>query len=447
MSKSVSPPPSPKIFISYRRDDSAGHAGRLFDRLSAHFGADQIFMDIEQIEAGVDFVQAIQDAVGSCEILVVLIGKNWLASRDEAGRRLDNPNDFVRVEIAAALERDVRVIPVLLQGATMPRPQDLPEDMSALSRRNAIELSDTRWKYDVDGLIAALEKVLDRQREAQRRAEEAAAERQRLETEARQREAAAAEAQRREAEARETQRREAEEPPEAKGAAHLGTAGEVKEAALHEDQEGRRTQEKEGQAARRADERMDDERRGRARQGQVVREEVERKQKTKVAAGRRFGTAEALVIPVVVVLLFISAFTLWPKRTIPPATNSNGPVTTPTAANLTAPAATPIAANSAAPAATPSGTTANKPAFLFCYQYYDGPDVKYSYWVLCFTSQALCGKNRREDLMKKFKSTACERVDMSHVPSWKGPEDNIEGVTWSDNQAEPFGEPFPKIRK
>ena len=158
--------PASNIFISYRRDDSAGHAGRLFDRLSAHFGDGQIFMDIDHIEPGADFAQAIEEAVGSCEVLIALIGQDWLASADEAGRRLDNPNDFVRLEISAALARGVRVIPLLVQGARMPRPQDLPEDLSALSRRNALELSDARWKYDVDQLIAALEKTLARKHEA-----------------------------------------------------------------------------------------------------------------------------------------------------------------------------------------------------------------------------------------------------------------------------------------
>src|SRR5437016_4343933 len=139
------------IFVSYRRDDSAGYAGRLFDRLSAYFvGGDQIFMDVDHIEPGEDFARVIEEAVGSCEILIALMGRSWLTSRDETGRRLDNPNDFVRLEIAAALARGVRVIPVLVQGAQMPRPQDLPEDLLPLSRRNALELSDARWKYDVD---------------------------------------------------------------------------------------------------------------------------------------------------------------------------------------------------------------------------------------------------------------------------------------------------------
>lgn len=148
------------IFISYRRDDSSGHAGRLFDRLSEHFGDEQIFMDIDQIEPGQDFVQTIEEAVGSCEILLTVIGKHWLSSADGDLRRLDNPHDFVRLEVAAALRRNIRVIPVLVQGATMPRPEDLPDELSQLSRRHAIELSDQRWRHDITRLIATLTKVL-----------------------------------------------------------------------------------------------------------------------------------------------------------------------------------------------------------------------------------------------------------------------------------------------
>ncbi|HEV3470998.1 MAG TPA: SUMF1/EgtB/PvdO family nonheme iron enzyme [Pyrinomonadaceae bacterium] len=149
----------PRIFISYRRDDCAGHAGRLFDRLAVYFGDEQIFMDLEQLEPGVDFLEVIEEAIGSCEILIALIGRGWLTSRDDSGRRLDNPNDFVRLEIAAAFARGVRVIPVLVQGAQMPRPQDLPEDLSPLSRRHALELSDLRWRHDVDRLIRTIEKA------------------------------------------------------------------------------------------------------------------------------------------------------------------------------------------------------------------------------------------------------------------------------------------------
>jgi len=150
-----------RIFISYRRDDSAGYAGRLYDRLSQRFGGDQIFMDIDTIEPGLDFVEVIEKAVGSCDVLIALIGRQWLTIADATGRRrLDNPEDFVRLEIATALDRNIRVIPVLVRGATMPRSTDLPDVLKKLSRRNALEISDTRFHYDVDRLIETLEKVL-----------------------------------------------------------------------------------------------------------------------------------------------------------------------------------------------------------------------------------------------------------------------------------------------
>jgi hypothetical protein len=156
---------TPRIFICYRRDDSAGHAGRLYDGLAARFGREQIFMDIDLIEPGEDFVQAIEEAVGACEALLALIGRGWLSSSDRNSRRLDNPNDFVRLEIATALGRDIRVIPVLVHGATMPKSQDLPDDLAKLARRHAHELSDLRWNHDVEQLIGALEKIFARKHE------------------------------------------------------------------------------------------------------------------------------------------------------------------------------------------------------------------------------------------------------------------------------------------
>ena len=151
----------PLIFISYRRDDCAGHAGRLYDRLRDHFGPENIFRDIDTIEPGQDFVDAIETAVGACPAVVVLIGKQWANIKDTEGRRrLDNPEDFVRLEVAAALKRKVRVVPVLLQGAAMPGSSDLPEPLAKLARLNAIEVSDTRWDFDVGRLIDALNKAL-----------------------------------------------------------------------------------------------------------------------------------------------------------------------------------------------------------------------------------------------------------------------------------------------
>ena len=133
------------IFISYRREDTAGHAGRLFDRLTQHFGKVRIFMDVSDIEPGTDFVEAIDKAVGSCEILIVVIGREWLTCREPGGqRRLENPNDFIRLEAATALKRNIRVIPVLVQGARMPKSAELPADLEKLSRRQGIEISDTR---------------------------------------------------------------------------------------------------------------------------------------------------------------------------------------------------------------------------------------------------------------------------------------------------------------
>jgi hypothetical protein len=150
----------PRIFISYRRNDSAGHAGRLYDRLRAHFGSDQVFMDVTGIEAGTDFVETIDAAVGGCDVLIAVIGKQWVHSADDAGRRrLELSNDFIRLEVGSALKRKVRVVPILVEGALMPTGDDLPEDLRALTRRQAVELRDSRWDADVEDLIASLERI------------------------------------------------------------------------------------------------------------------------------------------------------------------------------------------------------------------------------------------------------------------------------------------------
>ncbi|PTL77852.1 toll/interleukin-1 receptor domain-containing protein [Vitiosangium sp. GDMCC 1.1324] len=158
-----------RIFVSYRREDSPGHAGRLYDHLVNHFGQERVFRDIEAIAIGEDFVEAIQHAISSCDILIAVIGTQWSTIKDAKGRRrLDDPEDFVRLEIAAALERNIRVIPALVQGATMVSAEDLPPDLVKLVRRNAVEISDIRFQFDVDRLIAAIEYVWreeDRMRE------------------------------------------------------------------------------------------------------------------------------------------------------------------------------------------------------------------------------------------------------------------------------------------
>jgi TIR domain len=153
-------PPPVRILISYRREDSAGHAGRVFDALMDRFGREQVFMDIDAIEPGVDFSEVIAREVASCDVLLAVIGRRWLSITDAKGRRrLDNPEDFHRLEIQEALQRGIRVIPVLVQGAAMPTAEDLPEPMGRLAMRNALDLSDHRWRYDMGRLISALEAV------------------------------------------------------------------------------------------------------------------------------------------------------------------------------------------------------------------------------------------------------------------------------------------------
>lgn len=149
------------IFISYRRDDSAGYAGRLYDRLIPHFGAHRVFMDVEGIELGTDFVAAIEEAVGSCRVLIVIIGDEWLKTTDAAGRRrLEDPHDFIRLETVTALQRGIRVVPVLVGGAFMPRADELPDDLKPLARRQAIEISHKQWEATTAELIRALEAIL-----------------------------------------------------------------------------------------------------------------------------------------------------------------------------------------------------------------------------------------------------------------------------------------------
>jgi TIR domain len=145
------------IFISYRREDSEGQAGRLFTDLAKHFGDDAVFMDVADIEPGRDFRRIIDDHVASCGVMLAIIGKSWIDARDPSGqRRLDDAKDFVRLETAAALKREIPVIPVLVSGAQMPRADQLPPDLVDLAYRNAVELTHARWDSDVHVLIKAL---------------------------------------------------------------------------------------------------------------------------------------------------------------------------------------------------------------------------------------------------------------------------------------------------
>jgi|GEM_PF-1442376 TIR domain-containing protein len=150
-----------KIFINYRRDDSIGMAGRLHDRLAQTFGRDKLFMDVDHIPAGADFVAHLNNQVAECDVVLAIIGPNWLRAKDKAGqRRLHQPDDFVAIEIAAALARDTLVIPVLVDAARMPKESDLPDTLKPLARRQAVEVRHAHFGHDAEALIARMRKAL-----------------------------------------------------------------------------------------------------------------------------------------------------------------------------------------------------------------------------------------------------------------------------------------------
>ncbi len=150
-----------RIFISYRREETGYPAGWLFERLAEHFGESQVFKDVDSIQLGDDFVEVITAAVGSCDVLLALIGDRWLTITGEDGRRrLDNPHDYVRLEIEAALKRNIRVIPILVEGARMPRTGEVPRSLAKLVRRQALELSPSRFKSDTGRLLRVLDLTL-----------------------------------------------------------------------------------------------------------------------------------------------------------------------------------------------------------------------------------------------------------------------------------------------
>ena len=158
----ATPPISSRIFISYRREDSAGHVLALLPALRRRFGVERIAKDTDSIPPGQDFLEFIKHELESCSVLLAIIGRDWLTVPDPLlrRRRLDNPDDFLRVEVGTALSREhIRVIPVLVERAAMPSAGDLPPDLAPLASRNPIELSDVRWESDVQRLIVAIERV------------------------------------------------------------------------------------------------------------------------------------------------------------------------------------------------------------------------------------------------------------------------------------------------
>jgi len=150
------------VFLSYRREDSAGFAGRLADGLEAEFGAGSVFRDVDDIRPGEDFQQAIDSQLRSVDAVLVLIGPRWLEARIDGARRLDEPADFVRQEVATALASGKPVIPLLVGGALMPGEADLPAPLAGLARRQAVVLSDGGWQGDVARLVASLRPLLGR---------------------------------------------------------------------------------------------------------------------------------------------------------------------------------------------------------------------------------------------------------------------------------------------
>jgi TIR domain len=153
---------SGKIFINYRRGDEPGFAQALFGRLEQAFPADKLFMDVDGIEPGRDFVQILEQQVAISDVMLSVIGKAWIDARDDLGtRRLDNPEDYVRMEIASALEQGKRVIPVLVGEARMPHSEELPEAIRPLARRNAVRLTHERFRADAQGLVQTLQHALD----------------------------------------------------------------------------------------------------------------------------------------------------------------------------------------------------------------------------------------------------------------------------------------------
>jgi TIR domain len=150
------------IFISYRRQDEPNFAGRLYDRLAERFGDDRVFIDIDSIDLGLDFTDVIDQSLARCKVMLVVIGRGWLEATDADGEpRLENPDDFVRLEIEKAMSRrDVRVIPIVVEGAVVPRSAKLPSTLAPLARRNGIEMSHARFAGDTERLIKTIERVI-----------------------------------------------------------------------------------------------------------------------------------------------------------------------------------------------------------------------------------------------------------------------------------------------
>ncbi len=160
-----------KIFINYRRSDALAAAGRLHDRLAKAFGNNSLFMDVDHIPPGVDFVAHLEEQVAACDVFLAVMGTSWISTTDPAGRRrIDDPDDFVVIEIASALKREIPVIPVLLDGARMPTAEELPDAIKPLARRNAFKVANEQFGRDTDVLCAKIKAAFKDRGVAPRRA-------------------------------------------------------------------------------------------------------------------------------------------------------------------------------------------------------------------------------------------------------------------------------------
>lgn len=152
--------PGVRVFISYRRDDASAYAGRLYDTMAARLGEENVFMDVDTISPGSDFYEAIDEAIASCDVVIALVGRHWLSAMDAIGqRRLDDPEDVLRVELERALAHELVIIPARVQDAEFPSAEDLPDSLAPLARRQAIELRDTAWRDDVARLVRSLDRI------------------------------------------------------------------------------------------------------------------------------------------------------------------------------------------------------------------------------------------------------------------------------------------------
>jgi hypothetical protein len=149
------------VFISYRREDSSGAAGRLFDRLEQALGRSGVFMDVDSIEPGLDFLEVLNRHLEQCDVVLAVMGPRWLTTQDsQSRRRIDDAADFVRMEITSALSRGIRVIPILVDGAAPLAAADLPDDLKSLARRQAIEIRHDRFGTDAEQLADTLRKIV-----------------------------------------------------------------------------------------------------------------------------------------------------------------------------------------------------------------------------------------------------------------------------------------------